>query len=117
VFGKSDKENIMQTTATYQTAPLALPDGMFRIFAWNKYIDDPRESMKTFDNCNVNIAENLEDWAQRFGVKSGLLNEFPEDVRPYFNYAGWARDALQNGDIWVLELFEGNIAVFYKREV
>jgi len=62
----------------------------------------------------VNIAENLESWARSFAEKSGLLEKIPDNVRPYFNYAAWARDALQNGDILALDLFEDAIAVFYR---
>jgi len=63
----------------------------------------------------VNIAENLESWARNFAEESGLLEEIPENVRPYFNYASWARDARQNGHIWAIDLFEDAIAVFYRK--
>jgi antirestriction protein len=71
--------------------------------------------MAAFSNCNVNISENLESWAKNFGAQSGLLHEIPESLRPYFNYAGWARDAQEHGDIWALDLCEGGIAVFSRK--
>ena len=107
----------MQTITAHQPVSLNFHDKKFQMFSWNRCVYDPRDSLEAFSNCNMNIAENLESWARKFGKQTGLLNEIPESVLPYFNYAGWAQDALQNGDIWVLDLFEGAIAVFYKKRV
>ena len=116
VRGKSDKKNTTQVATTHSAGSLDFPDETFRMFAWNRSIYYPREFMEAFSNCAVNIADNLESWAKKFGVHSGLLHEIPDNVRPYFNYAAWARDALQKGDIWVLDLFDDAIAVFYKKK-
>ena len=107
----------MQIDTTQATVSSDFSCEKFCMFAWNKYLYDPRESMEAFSNCNVDISENLESWAKKFGVQSGLLHEIPEDLLPYFNYASWAQEVRERGDIWVLELFDEAIAVFYKRRV
>ena len=109
---KSDKEDAMQTARSF-----AFPDEKFHICPWNREICDSQESSEDFGSYHVDITEDLESWAKNFGVQSGLLHEIPESVRPHFNYAGWARDALQNGGIRFFDLFEDAIAVFYKRRV
>ena len=65
--------------------------------------------------CNVTVSENLERAAKDFGVKTCLLHGIPEKLRPSFNYATWAQNAQENGDIWVIDLCESAVAVFYKK--
>ena len=69
-----------------------------------------------FNGCCFNISKNLESWARDFAERSRLLDEVPKRARPYFDYASWARDALYNGDIWIIELSRDEIAVFYKKD-
>ena len=85
---------------------------LFYIFAGYEGIYDPQKALEVFNACKLGTAESLTSWAKNCAEQSGMLEELPENVRPYFDYAAWARDAEQNGDIWIIELYEDEIAVF-----
>lgn len=90
-----------------------LDSKLFCIFAGSEGIYDPQKALEAFNACNAGTAKNLASWAKNFAKTSGLLRDIPENVRPYFDYAAWARDAKQNGDIWVIDLDDDEIAVFF----
>ena len=90
-----------------------LDSRLFCVFAGCEGIYDPQKALAAFSACNAGTAENLASWAKKFFETSGLLRQIPDDVRPYFDYAAWARDAEQKGDIWVIELYDDEIAVFF----
>lgn len=92
-----------------------LDSKLFCIFAGCEGIYEPQKALEAFDSYNAGAGKDLTSWAKKFAEASGLLHKLPETVRPYFDYAAWARDAVQNGDIWVIELYDDEIAVFASR--
>jgi antirestriction protein len=51
-------------------------------------------------------------WAEEWLLSSGLLSGLEEDLRRYFDFAGWMRDARLSGDITVVDTAQG-VAVFH----
>jgi antirestriction protein len=43
------------------------------------------------------------DWAEQFLEETGELAEVPEQLRPYFDFESYARDAELSGDIFIVE--------------
>ena len=93
-----------------------LDSKLFCIFAGSEGIYDPQNALEAFNACYAGTAENLASWAKNFTKTSWGGRKLPERVRPYFDYATWARDAARNGDIWVVELYDDEIAVFFSRQ-
>jgi antirestriction protein len=56
----------------------------------------------------------LEDWAEEFMSDTGQLNEIPENLRAYFDFEKWARDAELGGDVFTVEGGLG-VHVFWNR--
>jgi antirestriction protein len=55
-----------------------------------------------------------EDWAYEFLNDTGALNEIPENLRNYFDYEAYARDARLGGDICFVN-HNGETWAFYNR--
>ena len=85
---------------------------LFCIFAGCEGIYDPKKALEAFNACNAGTAKNLASWAKNFAGISGLLRDIPDSIRHYFDYAAWAQDAVQKGDIWIIDLYN-EIAVFF----
>ena len=74
------------------------------------------EYVRPFMNCDVWARYNVDTpdalgWAQDFADRSGMLGALSEYVRSFFDYAAWARNAIEHGDILVVELGGGEVAV------
>ncbi len=57
---------------------------------------------------------SLADWAERFMEDTGQLQSLPANLRSYFDYEAFARDAELGGDIETFEV-EGQVHVFWSR--
>ena len=88
---------------------------LFCVFAGYEGIHDPQEALEAFIACNAGTAKNLACWARDFVEKTGMIDDLSERLRPYFNYAAWAQDAEERGDIWIIELYDDEITVFWSR--
>jgi antirestriction protein len=52
------------------------------------------------------------DWAENFLAKIGMLEQIPENLRGYFDYAAYARDARLGGGV-VFVRRQGDVWVFW----
>lgn len=66
-----------------------------------------------FQDAYAGTFDSVEDWAEEFLEGTGALWEVPESLRPYIDFAAWARDA-QYTDIWTAETEDG-VAIFWNR--
>ena len=46
--------------------------------------------------------DNEADWAAQFWDDTGMINDIPEGMRNYIDYAAYARDCQLGGDITVV---------------
>jgi antirestriction protein len=86
---------------------------LFYIFAGCEGILNPRQALDAFTARNAGTAKSLVDWAKKFARQSDMLKAIPEHLRPYFDYASWAKDAEASGEILVIELYDDEITVFW----
>jgi antirestriction protein len=56
-----------------------------------------------FEDAYYGTYESEEDWAENHLVDTGALNEIPENLRWYFDYKLYARDARLGGDVYFIE--------------
>src|SRR5262245_28452984 len=99
-----------------------IPDALFD---WLELDEDDRELLAVYqDNIDsdatIETAKDLfwgkfnseEDWAHEYLDSSGLLESIPENLRYYFDYEAYARDARLNGDITFVR-HDGDVWVFH----
>lgn len=68
-------------------------------------IEQAREAYQgTFDDES--------DWAAQFLEDTGMLESIPENLRNYFDYDAYARDARLNGDVSFVR-YDGQVWVFW----
>ena len=75
------------------------------------------DSDGTIEQANEAFAgawSSPEDWAENFMEDTGGLSEMPENLRMYFDFEAYARDARLNGDIHFVE-HNGETWAFYNR--
>lgn len=56
--------------------------------------------------------DSEKDWAENFLEDSGMLQEIPENLRYYFDYEAYARDARMGGDVTFVR-HDGDVWVFW----
>jgi antirestriction protein len=69
----------------------------------------------TIEQAQENFAgtfSNESDWAASILDDTGALQEIPENLRYYFDYDAYARDARMNGDV-VFAHHDGDVWVFW----
>ena len=76
---------------------------------------EPDELAEAFEEAYAGTWNSVAEWAENFMDDTGYLSEMPENLRCYFDFSAWARDAMLNGDIWTTELENGDIAVFWRQ--
>lgn len=82
--------------------------------AWKAYVDHVGSHYATeegFQDAQMGECDSPEDWAQEFLESTGALESIPENLRYYFDFAAYARDAQMSGDVSFVE-FEGTVYVF-----
>lgn len=95
-----------------------------KIWAWLELDEDDRELLEVYQehvNADADIEEardafagtfdSAEDWAEQFIDECGMLDSMPENLRGYFDYKAYARDAGFEGMSFVRH--DGNVWVFY----
>lgn len=56
--------------------------------------------------------DSARDWAEQFADDTGLLESVPDNLRYYFDFDAYARDARMNGDLAFCD-HEGDVYVFW----
>ena len=87
----------------------------FTAFLEYESFDDAQEAAEAFQDAYAGTWNSVAEWAENFMDDTGYLSEMPENLRCYFDFSAWARDAMLNGDIWTTELENGDIAVFWRQ--
>ena len=75
---------------------------------------EPDEIAEAFSDVYAGTFDNLAAWAEELADETGMLESVPENLRYYFDFSAWGRDAELNGDIWTAETPAGT-AVFWRR--
>ena len=70
------------------------------------------EAVTEFEDHYAGTHDSLAAWAEEFANDTGMLEGVPENLRMYFDYDAWSRDAELNGEIWTINTPEG-IAIFW----
>jgi antirestriction protein len=73
--------------------------------AWNFDIDALQEAFE-------GVYDDEEDFAYRIIEDCGMLDQMPENLRSYFDYAKFGQDLFYSGDYWQADVSGGQIAVF-----
>lgn len=82
--------------------------------AWVAYVNNVGEHYATeegFSDSYMGEHDSPEDWAEEFLSDTGALESIPENLRYYFDFAAYARDARMGGDVSFEEL-NGSTYVF-----
>lgn len=82
--------------------------------AWLAYVEHVGEHYATeegFEDARMGECESPEDWAEEFLTETGALESIPENLRYYFDFKAYARDAEMSGDVSFV-LFNGTTYVF-----
>jgi antirestriction protein len=75
-------------------------------------VDEAREML---DEQYQGAFDSLTAWAEQLMDDTGQLNALPENLRNYFDYEAFARDAELGGDIVAIETSDGLTHVFWSR--
>lgn len=75
-------------------------------------LDDPEEAIKYHEENYQGCFGSLEEWSENFLADSGMLDEIPENLRPYFDFEKYANDARIGGDIFEIEM-GGDVHVYF----
>jgi antirestriction protein len=78
----------------------------------NAWRDDAEAVQDAEDNYMGSAWTGVE-WAEEWADSIGLLDSMPEDLRNYFDFAAWFRDACLGGDIYPLSTPDGMVHVFH----
>ena len=73
------------------------------------------EAHEMLDDQYQGAFKNLEAWAEEYLEDTGALTPLPENLRNYFDYEAFARDAELGGDITAIETSDGQVHVFWSR--
>ena len=82
--------------------------------AWLAYVEHVGEHYATeegFEDARLGECESPEDWAEEFLTDTGALESIPENLRYYFDFKAYARDAEMRGDVSFV-LLNGTTYVF-----
>lgn len=69
-------------------------------------------SVDDFQDAYQGCYDDLEDYARQYVDDTGMLHDMPDNLKYYFDYAAFARDAEMGGDIWT-ERGDDGLHVFY----
>jgi antirestriction protein len=73
-------------------------------------VDEAREML---DDQYQGAFDSIEAWAEQYIDDAGALKDMPENLRGYFDYEAFARDAELGGDIVTFETSDGQVHVFW----
>jgi antirestriction protein len=97
-----------------------------KLFEWLELDEDDRELLQVYcehvcdDSADIEQAreafqgkyDSEAAWAESFLEDTGTLNEIPENLRYYFDYEAYARDARIGGDVSFVR-HDGDVWVFW----
>ena len=61
----------------------------------------------------LGYADSLTEWAEQYADDTGMLDGIPSDLRYYFDYEAWMRDATLGGELHVVSTPDGRVHVFH----
>ena len=67
--------------------------------------------VERYEETQLGVWDSLVEWAEDYLDDTGDLAGLPENLKHYFDYEAFARDAELGGDIWTIEL-NGSVHVF-----
>lgn len=83
------------------------PDGwpnceeIFAKWIENFHLEAPtEEDWEECKDCFQGEFKNAGDFAEHLCDECGVLNDMPENLKPYFDYDAYGRDLLMSGDFW-----------------
>lgn len=76
---------------------------------------DLQEARQAMEDQYVGCYDSLEDFTASLTEETGGLEQVPEHIRGYIDYAAMARDMELSGDIFTLEPEYGQVQVFWNR--
>ena len=108
----------MQAAMNSEVIEALATENYFDLAAFSAYvayhdIEDEEEAVERFQDEYAGTHDDLTGWAEDYMENSGMLAEMPENLRRYFDFEAFARDADLNGDVYGLHLDNGRLAVFY----
>lgn len=122
---ESDPEFMFQDFEGFPRALYSEGSVSEKIWEWLELSEDDRELLTVYqDNVNsdADIKEardrfagrfdDEKDWAANFLDDTGALEAIPENLRYYFDYEAYARDADLNGDVAFVRR-DGDVWVFW----
>lgn len=83
---------------------------LLEIYSGNGCGDDIESAREAFQGK----WDSLEAYAENFLEETRSLEAMPENLRPYFDFAAYARDLRCGGDVWTHEE-DGEVWVFWNR--
>jgi antirestriction protein len=121
---ETDPELMFQDFENFPRSLYSESDVSEELIEFANLDDDDRELLTVYQNgidesATIEQArENFqgkydseEDWAAQFLEDTGSLNEIPENLRNYFDFQAYARDARLSGDVTFVR-HEGDVWVF-----
>lgn len=73
------------------------------------------EARQALEEQYAGCYDSLEDFAASFTEETGSIQQVPEHIRVYIDYAAMARDMELGGDVFILEPEFGQVQVFWNR--
>ncbi len=61
--------------------------------------DDAADVVERIRDAYLGTYRTREDWAAEWADDTGMLDNVPENLKHYFDFDAWARDAHINGDV------------------
>lgn len=74
-------------------------------------VDDLDEAKTALEDNYAGEYDSLGDWAEELLEETGALSELPDNLRSYFDYDSYARDAELGGDVFTFNI-DGSLHVF-----
>jgi antirestriction protein len=112
-FGKiklSESESI-ETVAALAKA-LDEHGTAFEFFYSNEGIDDVSDAIEAFEERFSGEYKSAKAWAEEYLEDTGALSEIPENLRYYFDFEKYARDAQLGGDMTFFDNGHNSVFVF-----
>jgi antirestriction protein len=90
-----------------------LPAEAIVLFADNQHAEIDGDVIMDAEDAYLGSAWSVREWAEEWANDTGILHGIPEDLRNYFDYDAWVRDATLSGDIYILAEPDGYKHVFH----
>ena len=91
----------------------SVPNEAIVLFADNQHAEIDGDVIMDAEDAYLGSAWSVREWAEEWANDTGILHGIPEDLRNYFDYDAWVRDATLSGDIYILAEPDGYKHVFH----